>query len=62
MSRERTVVQCAGCDTPTVGYYDEAENLRIQGRVGCPNCGGTNLQEITPDDLSELDPRDTREA
>lgn len=62
MPRERTVVQCVGCETPTVGYYDRAENLRIQGRLACPNCGGTDLREITPDDLSTLDTTESHEA
>lgn len=50
VSRE-VLVACVDCETPYVGFYDEDGELRTEGGPGCHKCEGSNLREITADEV-----------
>lgn len=43
---------CVDCGTPYSGQSDEEGTLRVEGGPGCLRCGGTNLRQITPEEIS----------
>lgn len=47
----RALALCQACGTPYAGFYDESDELRVNGEPTCPSCGEPSLREITDDEI-----------
>ncbi|MFC4440450.1 MULTISPECIES: hypothetical protein [Natrialbaceae] len=47
---KRVLAACRDCKKPYTAKYIADGNMQIVGsRKGCPNCGGTDFQELSAD-------------
>lgn len=47
----KALALCQACGTPYAGFYDDSDELRVDGEPTCPSCGEPSLREITGDEI-----------
>lgn len=50
-SKERVMAVCCDCGKPVTAFLKADDDLQPVGSRDCPGCGGTNLRELTDDDI-----------
>ncbi|GAB7020419.1 hypothetical protein [Halostagnicola bangensis] len=48
---KRVLAVCRDCGRPSTAKYIADGSMQVVGTVGCPNCGGTDLRELSAEEV-----------